>query len=211
MGQKNRFKYIFISLVCGLLFLILGIVVKQNYIRGFDLSSMVSLQSLISRKLDLPFSYLTLLGSTEVTILILAILFCWQLFKRRRVFWGLFLFIYIYIFEIAGKLYIYQPSPPNYFHRYNLGFHFPSSFFVHTDYSYPSGHMARTTFLIVLLVFFIWKNKNENKKPFFLILLFLYFIMTFISRIYLGEHWMSDVIGGSILGISIASLSIGLL
>jgi undecaprenyl-diphosphatase len=76
--------------------------------------------------------------------------------------------------------------------------------------SYPSGHLARTTFVAVILIFIIYhvKKLSEVQKRILYCSIIIFVCLMFVSRVYLGEHWLSDVIGGSLLGSSMGLFSV---
>lgn len=68
-------------------------------------------------------------------------------------------------------------------------------------YSYPSGHAATAIAVFLLLAYLICKNmKNRKKAGLFAALLILLGVMISLSRIYIGVHYASDVLGGFFLG-----------
>lgn len=70
-------------------------------------------------------------------------------------------------------------------------------------YSYPSGHTMVSSSFYLFLTYLI-TNKIRNKLLCFfiwIISLFLIIIIGF-TRLYLGVHYLSDVIGGMLLGIT---------
>lgn len=70
-------------------------------------------------------------------------------------------------------------------------------------YSYISGHTFSSTFFYGLLASLIILSSISLTLKVFLSLLIFLFIMTIAySRIYLGVHYLSDTIGGFILGTS---------
>ena len=113
--------------------------------------------------------------------------------KEKKIFFALVFFGMILVFELVGKLNIYHPGPPSNFFRYTLPFSFPTSH-VETQGSFPSGHVSRTVFLAVVAGLVIFKKKFSRT------IIFLYVLAMILSRIYLGEHWASDTIGGLFLG-----------
>ena len=206
--NKNRTILIPISLFLGLLFLILSYFVNKDVFRGIDYDLMVQSQNTFPRFVDLPFSILTLIGSSEVVLLGVLSIFSYYLLKKKRIFLSIFLFGAIFIIEIFGKLFIYHPIPPPLLNRNVLPFHLPSSFLVHTNYSYPSGHMSRITFMLGILIFlFTIETSKKSPKILFYFGVGVLIALMAISRVYLGEHWASDVVGGILLGGSIAGLS----
>ena len=71
-----------------------------------------------------------------------------------------------------------------------------------TGYSFPSGHSMISAAFYGLIIYFIWKNvKNKNLKYISCILLSLLIVLIGISRIYLGVHYASDVLGGFTISI----------
>ena len=81
----------------------------------------------------------------------------------------------------------------------------PSDLFliVETGYSFPSGHSMVSLSFYGLLIYFIYKYfKNKKLKIFLITFLSLIIILTGISRVYLGVHFVSDVISGFLLSLS---------
>ena len=72
-----------------------------------------------------------------------------------------------------------------------------------TGYSFPSGHSMISAAFYGLIIYFIWKNvKNIKLKYISCILLALLILLIGISRIYLGVHYASDVLGGFTISIA---------
>lgn len=203
---------LFLFLAGGLqlvFFALLSYLVQRNFFAQFDFNLTVKLQDHISRSFDYTFSVFSLLGSFEVTGIIFLLIYFLSLRKLHRIF-IILSFPFLHVFELLGKIFIYHPGPPFMFLRYTFGFHFPSSY-VQTDYSYPSGHITRTVFLAGLLFFIILRSKLSGiKKIFFYSLLAAISGLMVLSRIYLGEHWFSDTLGGVLLGLSFSTLTMSL-
>lgn len=72
-----------------------------------------------------------------------------------------------------------------------------------TGYSFPSGHSMISAAFYGLIIYFIWKNvKNTKLKYASCILLWILIVLIGISRIYLGVHYASDVVGGFTISIA---------
>lgn len=210
LGSRGRKILVISSVILGIVYIILSYFVGQDAFRGIDYQLLLTSQDIISQQFDIPFSFLTILGSSEITVLVLGIIFLYVLLKKRHIFFSLSLFFLIFVIELAGKIFIYHPLPPSVFNRYSLDFHLPSSFIVNTNFSFPSGHVSRSTFLVVIILLLIArKNWSRLNKIFASSLTILIFLFILISRIYLAEHWFSDVLWGVILGSSLATLALG--
>lgn len=72
-----------------------------------------------------------------------------------------------------------------------------------SGYSFPSGHSMVSAGMYGFLAYNLWKSKIKNgcKVIGFIGLVILTFLIG-LSRIYLGVHYTSDVIGGFVLGIA---------
>ena len=70
-----------------------------------------------------------------------------------------------------------------------------------TGFSFPSGHVTSTVVFFGLLTFFVWQRwKASNARTLSSV---FYVVMEFLvgfSRVYLNVHWLSDVLGGYLLG-----------
>ncbi|RJQ26342.1 phosphatase PAP2 family protein [Candidatus Parcubacteria bacterium] len=197
-GKKTIFLSS-ISLFLG--FIYFSYLVAKEKFTQLDFDITVKFQDNLSSRFDYPFSALSVLGSAEITTLIWIIIFLFILLIKR--YWltaaTLFSFFASVIIEVYGKVAVFHPGPPFFMFKGVIDYNFPSHY-VHTEYSYPSGHMTRTAFLIAFIFTYLYLKGSGIFRIFVQISLIGLLVAMFVSRIYLGEHWVSDVIGGLLLG-----------
>ncbi len=182
-------------LATGLFALTLGATMQGTSLGGVDHAVLQTMQSLRTPWSDHLMLYLSRLADTEV-ILSLAggvlLFLLWQRHWRPAIYWlaaaGFGLFA-----SVALKHGLQIPRPPLAIE--GLG-----------PYSFPSGHVLRATVIFSFLAVIIARAMPLNWRWLPYGWAGLLTLLVALARIYLGAHWLSDVIGSITLGLIWVSL-----
>ena len=180
-----------VILVSGLLifFVVLTILVVLGVTKGFDDSVYSLVRSLESGYFDKYFLTVTKLGNESVVIILAFIIF---LLVRRND--KLLVLLTCLLSVISNQLikHIIMRDRPSVYRMIKQG-----------GFSYPSGHSMIAVALYGILIYLVFKYiKNKYLKYGLSTLLVLLILSIGISRIYVGVHFASDVVGGFSLAIA---------
>jgi undecaprenyl-diphosphatase len=141
--------------------------------------------------LDVVASAVSAAGPSEITVSIaLGMAIVW-LRHGRRDWWTPLLIGAVIAIEVVCKILVPHPSPPDELTRGIDLFHFLGA---PTPYAFPSGHVARVAFLVTIA-------RSPRTLGAALILVMA------LDKIYLGDHWPSETVGGWLLGYGVAAIA----
>jgi len=138
-----------------------------------------------------------LFDTLPLTIISLAVALVIWLRKSRKdaaVFAGVMLLNAIAIEAI--KLIVHRARPIN-------------GLIQESSYAFPSGHAATALVFFGFLIYFAIKYlKPKKQKSITISLCLLMIVLIGFSRIYLNTHWLTDVLGGFLVGAVMLALSL---
>jgi undecaprenyl-diphosphatase len=190
----------FISLLCAIGFGLIALLISDNKTVNFDNSISSFIHNFNTPVLTSIMKFFTFIGSGAViaVIVVLMMILFYNVLKHRT---ELILFMGILVGSALLNVLL-----KTIFHRARP---IINRIIDVNGYSFPSGHAMAAFTLYGILTFLLWKHTPSYWGRSLLILCSAFMIiMIGVSRIYLGVHYPSDVIGGFLASGSWLILSI---
>lgn len=192
--MKNKQTFLTKGSFALLLFVILGYVVKfhSGQLKGFDSLLQTTLRGNLPHALTMFFSSLTSLINTPVIVTWVAVLVGLFLYKK----WWSEAILLAGNLALTGILVallknVYQRPRPTIQHLVEEG-----------GFSFPSGHALTSTLVVGALVIIVSQRvKNRHLRHLLQVLLMVFILTIMTSRVYLGVHYPTDVLGSLFLGL----------
>lgn len=197
--MKNKQSYLTKGTFALLLFVILGYMVKfyPDQLTHFDTPIQTWLRGDLPVALTTFFKLVTSVIDPLGIIIWVSALVLFFLYKKWKLEAAL-LAGNLVLHGILIKLikFVYQRSRPSITHLVEEG-----------GYSFPSGHSMATVIVLGTLIIIVQQRvQNQHIKRLVQALLLLYIFTVMASRVYLGVHYPTDVIGGASMGFAILNI-----
>ena len=183
-------------------FVVLTAAVAAGSLDAADVRVAIAFQHVYRAGLQIPAQAVALLGGVEVTFGLAAILFAflWQAGYRLQSLAVLALPLATGLEELY-KTIVFHPAPggrishpdgPSLTDLLTSG---------HPGNSYPSGHLVRALVVYGLSAFVVYRlAESERRGGLAVAGAILVVVAVAFDRLYLGVHWLSDVLGALLLG-----------
>ncbi len=190
--HKNARPIFFVIVIAFLVLTILVLVIPSSWV---DLEFSEEIQEHHNHTLDLlmnGISWFGLMYSSIITVSLSSIVLF--LAKKRRAAYFCFSTLLVGLITYIIKISVNRPRPEKDLVRVIIDA---------KHQSFPSGHVAFYIAFFGFVAFILYHHKWLIKAARYVIFCFCFFmILTIpISRVYLGVHWFTDVLGGFLLGV----------
>ncbi len=180
--MKKYIKWI-IFIILLILFLIIGFLVLKGNDIYIDEYIYSKINIIINDRNTNIFKIITYLGSAYVVISLTILGFILIKNKKYSLFMSINLILITLLQFILKSLYSRERP-------------IDISLIEESGYSFPSGHSLTSMAFYGLLMYYIYKsNIKKNKKLILEILFLIIIVLIGLSRIYLGVHYFTDVVG----------------
>lgn len=192
---KTRFNwpYYLAALACGMFLLVLINVRIDGALFAIDKSIYQHLQQWRTPKLDAMMITVTQLGDTFMVTAIACVIAFWLMIRkawRTAIYWSLtILGAAIINTAIKGSIVRVRPGDMMY-----AGW---------TQYSFPSGHTTANIVLYGFVCILLLRRLRGWAAAATVCCAMGFALLVAFSRLYLGAHWFSDVLGGILVATSI--------
>lgn len=195
MKNKNNILII----ILGLVFILLSVFIKLDLTISFDNAIYELLTFNMSNLVTNFYKVITLLGSTEF-IIFLCIFFLILFIILKKKNYGLLICCVLIISTIMNNLLkiIFARERPDVI-----------KLVIEDSYSFPSGHtMAAVSMYGILMYLVIKSNMNKRLKILLSIILGIIPVLVALSRVYLGAHYITDIMGAFLVSIILLLIEI---
>lgn len=201
MFVRRKRLFLIISAVFFFFFLFVFLITTGT--NGFIIDESISFwaQEQSSAFLMKFMAYASVLGSSEMILIVTVIIGIVFLFKRnwRYLFFFFTLSVGGVILNFLLKILIQRERPGediSYIETFNLTLNIQS-------YSFPSGHAMRATIFFLFLIYLIYQFVQRSAIKYSLYILFIALLIgAALSRIILEAHFATDVVGGVFISIA---------
>lgn len=191
MNRRN----IWLAVIPGILFVMLAFFVEAGITVNFEGWAYSEAVEKMSPELTAVIKGITHIGDSAVVILFCLLLFAIPKSMKTIALPVSVAVIISSIFNVLLKN-IFARERPNILRLIN-----------ETSYSFPSGHAMNNAALYTMLILLIFKYVKARRVKYSLSGLCIILIAAIgYSRIYLGVHYAGDVLGGWLIGFSLAVL-----
>jgi undecaprenyl-diphosphatase len=166
--------------------------VRDQEVFALDTWATPFLHGIASPSLDAVMNWLTWMGSSAVIVPAFAVVAVLLLWRRRP---GAAIFLAVacagaLVLNVAMKVFFQRPRPS-----------LPWAS-VLPDYSFPSGHTMNAVVFYLALSLIVWSILGRRVGLLAMAVAAVLALGVGISRIYLGYHYLTDVVGGILAGIA---------
>ena len=181
-----------IIIVLSLLFVILCILVKLDLLSNIDESVYKFITSNMNDTTTNIYKVITFFGSTIFMVGLCVLLLVLFIILKKNIYGYIICgtLIFSTIMNNVIKVIVKRERPISWFLVEESG------------YSFPSGHAMASVCFYGLIIYLLYRSNIEKKYKIVIItFLTLLILLIALSRIYLGVHYASDVIGGVVIAL----------
>ena len=195
---KENFIYMILLILLIFSFIMLFSSSFYNNIETIDLKIFKIISNIINDKLTFIYKLFTILGDLYIPIILIVCIF---IFNRNK--WYFYILSASYftsaIVTYISKLLVSRQRP------------LVALIDIPNSFSFPSGHTLTSMVFYLILCYLLTIKSSLKIKIVSFILMGLVVLSIAFSRIYLGVHYFSDVMGGLIIGTLIIVLLVNII